>query len=351
MLNRILAGISRMKKTWLFAVSVILAFAIGYLDFATGIELSVSIFYFIPITLSAWFVSRRGGMSVSILSGVIWFFADFLSARHYSHPLIPYWNAFILIGSFAAVSLTLTALKKSMDLENELAVHIQKGLLPKSLPRHTGIEVAVEWKPQSFVSGDYYDFIELGENRIGICIGDVSGHGVSAALLMSNLQAAFRLVALNERGTDEVCALLNASMMKNVPTDKFATFAYCIFDTVNGILQYTNAGHPSPFLVRKTGELIKLDSSGTMLGVVEQSFGRSAVSIGSGDLVLMYTDGIIETKNLSGDMFGEDRLTAVCIQYNDLGSWKIIDEIKRSIAAFNSEIFDDDITLLAIKIR
>lgn len=145
---------------------------------------------------------------------------------------------------------------QSKQQEQELAKarEIQEGLLPKKIPQVRGLEVAGAWQPASTVGGDYFDVLKFGERKIGVCIGDVVGKGISAALLMANLQASFRAFASEEVSPSTLVGKLNEVISKNIAPDKFVTFWYCTIDTNENRLTYASAGHWPPILFHKSGE-------------------------------------------------------------------------------------------------
>ncbi len=341
--------ISKLPPKVIIAIAVIITLLVGYIDKETGAELSVSLFYLIPISICAWFVDRWSAIGLSILSAAIFFYADRLTNSGYSHPLIIYWNALIELGFFVTISLTLSSLRSSVDLESNLAIRIQQGLLPKQLPTLKNREVSVIWLPKSFVSGDYYDFINISDDKIGICIGDVAGHGVAAALLMSNLQAIVRQISHQNESTSKICSRLNNSLLENEMPEKFITFFCGIIDLNTNTLEYTNAGHPPVLIINSSGDVKKLECGGTMLGVVPNyEYYNDTVKLSDGDTIIYYTDGLIEAKNIKGELYGEDRFINSCLKYFSSDVNKMSQDIIESVAEFSAGLWDDDVTLLIV---
>lgn len=201
--------------------------------------------------------------------------------------------------------------------ERELsrALEIQRDLLPKELPQLPGIELAGAWQPARAVAGDYFDVILLDDRRLGICVGDVSGKGLTAALLMANLQAAFRVYAMPDATPSAVCARLNAFVCGNVAAGKFIRFFYGIFDTQRHTLIYENAGHCPGLLLRASGRAEPLQGQGGVLGVMpEWVYADSTVQLSPGDRLLFYTDGVSEAENGAGEEFGYKRIVAAAGQ-------------------------------------
>jgi len=175
--------LDKMKRTTLIILSILLLLGIGFIDWITGAELSISIIYLIPIAICAWFINRWAGLGISVFSIAIWFFSDFFSSTSYNHPITPYWNAVVMLGIFILVSLLLSTLRSVFDRENTMSLDIQKSLLPQKNPEIAGFKISSIWEPTKVVSGDYYDFINLQDNNVGIVLADVCGHGFPAALI------------------------------------------------------------------------------------------------------------------------------------------------------------------------
>jgi hypothetical protein len=349
-MNQIIRYLSKLQKTRIFLLSLFLLFIIGLIDYSTGVELSFSIFYLLPVIICAWFVDRRSGLILSLAGTFIWYLSDLLTSPSYSHPVIPYWNAFVMLGTFTIISEIFYALKLSIDRENQLAIKVQTGLLPKEIPAFNSLQISVTWKPLSHVSGDYYDLVRLGDNKLGICIADVSGHGVAAALLMSNIQAGFRMTLQNDIHPQEVCRQLNHTIKQHQLNDKFVSFFYGIIDTEEKSLLYSNAGHPPPFVVRQDGSADQLSKGGTLLGIVrEYCCECGKVMLNDGDVITLFTDGLSEAKNLNSDQFGEEKIMDICKSNIELDSHEIKNNIINAVNEFNNHLHDDDITLLIVK--
>lgn len=349
-MNKILVFISKLRKEYILFISLFLLTIIGFLDYLTGVELSFSIFYLLPIIITAWYLGRKSGLTFSILGALIWYLTDYFASQNYLHPITPYWNALVMLGTFVIVSEIFCALKASIDRENQLAIRVQNGLLPKEIPNLNSLQISVTWQPLSHVSGDYYDFVKLGENKLGICIADVSGHGVAAALLMSNIQAGFRVTLQNDIEPQNVCKQLNHTIKQHQLQDKFVSFFYGIIDTRERTLIYSNAGHPPPLIVRKDGSVDQLIKGGTLLGIVhEYCCECGKINLIEGDTILLYTDGLSEAKNINSKQFGEENIISICKSSRHLDSHGITNNIFNAVNEFNNHLHDDDITLLVVK--
>jgi len=222
--------------------------------------------------------------------------------------------------SFNSMTSSITNLineqKQLQRLENEISIarEVQDQLFPRNLPHVEGVEIEAICRAARSVSGDYYDFIQLSPTHVAIAIADISGKGISAALLMASLQAALRsqlLVPGSETlSTAELVARLNKHLVRNTGDDRFATFLVAVFDTATRTLRYTNAGHLPGFCL-SDGKSIHLDKGGIVLGIVEDyPYEEGIVQVPPNSLVIGYSDGLVEPENAYGEEFGVSRLEA-----------------------------------------
>ena len=241
-----------------------------------------------------------------------------------------------------------TARLEMQDQELERAREIQQSLLPKKIPQLPGFEVAGAWQPASTVSGDYYDVLRLGDHRLGICIADVVGKGVSAALLMANVQAAVRAFAGDSESPAQVCAKVNLLLHENIATGKFVTFLYGILDGETHTFQYCNAGHLYPILV-SGGSVRMLEQGGAVLGVFpEWIYEDSSVELRTGDRLLLFTDGITEASDADGREFEETSIATFAKANSTLSAKELNSRLLAKVTAFCDAQFRDDATLLVI---
>lgn len=157
---------------------------------------------------------------------------------------------------------------QQQEEELKRAREIQQMLLPNKLPQPAGVQISGAWQPAREVSGDYFDVIQLDKDRVGICIGDVAGKGITAALLMANLQASFRAFATAEASPQMVCTKLNKFLCANIASGKFVTFFYAVLDANSRTLTYENAGHSPGHLLRSDGTTETLQGGGAVLGAL-----------------------------------------------------------------------------------
>jgi sigma-B regulation protein RsbU (phosphoserine phosphatase) len=203
-------------------------------------------------------------------------------------------------------SLAQERLKKDL----EFARTIQKGFLPSSPPRAPGWNFAAQYRPAQEVGGDFYDFIPLSEDQMGVLIGDVSGKGVPAALYMARLMSDFRFYATALSSPGEVVGQINQILVERSRRGMFVTLCYILLDLAEGKLTMVNAGHLSPLIRKSSGRVVPLEGTAdTPLGILEdQTFAEIHSGLESGESLALITDGIIEAKNREGAMFGEKRL-------------------------------------------
>jgi sigma-B regulation protein RsbU (phosphoserine phosphatase) len=226
---------------------------------------------------------------------------------------------------------------------------IQQGLLPKSIPQRAGYEITGAWQPAQSVGGDYYDVLEFDEATLGLCIADVAGKGLAAALLMSNLQAAVRGLASPALSPEGLCTRLNSLVCHNTGSDRFITFFYAQLDGVAGILRYTNAGHNPPILQHGDGSYERLEAGGGVLGVFpNQTFAAGTAQLAPGDRVVLYTDGVTEACDHAGEEFGEDRLLQVLQEHRASCASVLQQEILGAAGEFSGGHWHDDATLLIL---
>jgi phosphoserine phosphatase RsbU/P len=236
--------------------------------------------------------------------------------------------------------------------EEELkrAREIQQMLLPSKLPQLAGAQIAGAWQPAREVGGDYFDVIQLDEKRIGICIGDVSGKGITAALLMANLQASFRAFATADASPQVVCTKLNKFLCANTAPGKFVTFFYAVLDADGLTLTYENAGHSPGLLLRSNGATESLSGGGAVLGALpDWTYQDHAAKLQPGDKLVLSTDGITEAENAQLEEFGEERVLEIA-RARDGSALDIQRAIMQQVTSYCDGKFRDDATLLVVRI-
>ena len=246
--------------------------------------------------------------------------------------------------------------KEKLEAELEVARLVQAQLFPKEVPVLASLELAGVCNPARVVSGDYYDFIPIASRGAAVIVGDISGKGISAALLMASVQASMHAQLAMDTDTEVSTATLvtrlNRQLYASTPAEKYATFYCAVYDDRNSRLSYTNAGHLAPILIRN-GEALRLESNGTVVGIFpEYPFEQATIDLQSGDLLAVFTDGITESEDARDEQFGDERL----IELLKNNSGKPLDDIIQLVMvtvgkwAHDPSARDDITVLLARKL-
>lgn len=238
--------------------------------------------------------------------------------------------------------------KRRLDEQLAMARQIQQRFLPSDLPPTPGLDVVARSLFCLEVAGDYYDVIPLADGRTALAIGDVSGKGAGAAMLMANLQASLRTALRVGGELEETVAGINQLICGNTGDEQFITFFVGIHDAASGRFEYVNAGHNPPLLVRANGEVVELQEGGLLLGVLaDSSYRMGVVELESDDLLLLYTDGVSEALDSEEEEFGEGRLLELVQRHAGRRPEELLELIEREVARFQGrEGFADDFTLL-----
>jgi phosphoserine phosphatase RsbU/P len=241
-------------------------------------------------------------------------------------------------------------------LENELTIarEVQAQLFPRERPKVPGVEVEAICRPARIVSGDYYDFLPLGPARLGMALADISGKGISAALIMASLQAALRsqtLMGQQAPGhTAEVVARLNQHLFRSTSEERYATLFYGVYDAAARTLEYTNAGHPPPlYLVGQ--ETRRLTAGGTVLGLFSDCpYEQETISISPQSLLVMFSDGVTESENAAGQEFGEKRLLEVVQRNRHASAHEVLQALVAAAEAWTGTAEQtDDFTIMVAR--
>jgi serine phosphatase RsbU (regulator of sigma subunit)/uncharacterized glyoxalase superfamily protein PhnB len=237
--------------------------------------------------------------------------------------------------------------------ELDIAKRVQARLFPQNLPPMKTLDYAGVCIQAHQVGGDYYDFLNLGQSRLGLVIGDTSGKGIGAALLMANLQANLRsqsAIALEQ--PVRFLQSVNQLFSENTTDSSYATLFFGEYDDRCGRLRYANCGHYSPLLLRDDGTLEQLNSTGTVLGLFrEWECGVEECALQSGDILTLYTDGITEACNADGEEFGEQRLTELMRRNRERTAQAMLAAFLDEVQQFSAGKQQDDITLIVGKCR
>src|SRR5215510_6208906 len=236
--------------------------------------------------------------------------------------------------------------------ELDEARRIQRGLMPAAIPQIPCFGIAAFWRPAGTVGGDYFDVLKLSQTTVAVCIADVCGKGMPAALMMSNLQATVRAYASELMSPQNVCEKVNRAMCASTPLHTFVSFFYAIIDAERKRLTYCNAGHNPPILFRRNGSTKNLDCGGGILGVFEEwKYAQHEIPLDLHDHLLMYTDGVTESHNATGEEFGERRLINLALKLGNREPIEITETLLRAVTEFNNGNFEDDLTVLALAVE
>ncbi len=232
---------------------------------------------------------------------------------------------------------------------------IQVHLLPRETPQIPGYQIACAWQPARSVSGDYFDVLGLSQEKLGLCIADVAGKGMAAALLMANLQASVK--AFTQDGGNnpsvespaELCAKLNTALSNNIAPGRFVTLFYGILDSQSRVFKYENAGHCLPLLVHADGSIDFLPAYSGVLGLFSHwTYSDREVQLAPQDVFVLMTDGVLEASDDKEEEFGYQRLIASVLASRDQGVHAIRQRVLSDVTAFCSNHFQDDASLIVV---
>ncbi|HVN04998.1 MAG TPA: SpoIIE family protein phosphatase [Bryobacteraceae bacterium] len=241
--------------------------------------------------------------------------------------------------------------ERRMARELEQAAEIQRSFLPGGAPQVAGADLAGYNAPCRTVGGDYYDFFTYPNGRVAMVLGDVSGKGMPASLMMMGLQARVQVLADEPQDLAAVINRLNKITCKNCPSNRFITFFFCVLDPVTGELVYCNAGHNPPVIVRANGSVEYLEGGGPVLGILSiANYSDYRAKLEPGDLLAIYSDGVTEATNGKEDEFGDERFAAVLAANRQKNAAEIVTAVSQALADFAAGAPQaDDITLIAAR--
>lgn len=335
--------------------------AVAYADSKVD-EISLGYLYILPIALSG-LINRLG---TSILFVVI------CVALHdlYGPPQTLGYR--VVLNTMAALGFTAVAVitnrmgkereamaniiqRQHDDLAREirLASRVQQRLLPPRAPLIPGIEIACGITYLKEMGGDYYDFIEISDDQLGVAIADVSGKGTAAAIMMPAIGVALRMEALNDQDTAQGFGNLNSVFCEVTENARFVTLFYGQFQVSTKTLEYINAGHSPPFLYRQNTKTSDwLDAVGPPVGMFEGSeYPANTIRLDAGDILVFYTDGLSEAENAEGEQFSKDAIARIAVQNAAKSGREIFDDLMDGVNEFRgSRAFDDDLTLIVLKV-
>jgi len=276
--------------------------------------------------------------------------------HHFSQEEI---RTFKTIANQAAAAIVIARLHQDLmgleriEQELKIAADIQTRLMPSETPKIKGIDLAGWNKACREVGGDFYDYIELPEGNVGLALGDVSGKGMPAALLMATVRTSLRVQAENIYAMSEVINRVNKALIKDTNQEEFVTLFYGVLDTASRVLTYINAGHNHPLIFRD-GEILRLRTGGIPVGLFTSAvYKQETVRILPGDLLVIYSDGFTEAPDADWEQFGEERLIGVVRENRQRSPKEIIDALETAVTRFIAPNvqYSDDRTIVVLKAR
>jgi len=338
--------------------------SIGELSGAKVFELELIAAIFLLIEIAAAVIGGVQTRAITRTVSDLYNATQFVQAGNFSHRVrVERKDQLGALGeSFNSMTNSISRLideqKHLQRLENEISIarEVQDQLFPRNLPQVVGVEIEAICRAARSVSGDYYDFIQLSESRVAMAIADISGKGISAALLMASLQAALRSQLLTPEGekmsTAELVARLNKHLVRNTGDDRFATFFVAVYDIATRKLRYTNAGHLPGFCLWD-GKGIHLDKGGIVLGVVEDyAYQEGCVVVPEDAVLIGYSDGLVEPENAYGEEFGVSRLEAAAQRVRQATPKKIAESLMTTAEEWSgSPEQADDMTVIVVKLK
>jgi phosphoserine phosphatase RsbU/P len=310
-------------------------------------------FLAVAYRLSPW---RRVAFALAVpilLVGWFRFLVILLAEGPVSLEPVSHWEIWGLMGATGLFCLLVLELRDKLGLKGDLEVarQIQFGLLPFEPFSQDGIHIATAMRPANTVGGDYFDIVDIGPGRVAVAVGDVAGKGMPAALLMALLQGSLHtLLSAGLRGADLV-ANLNAHLCASLPSNRLITLFYAELETATGVTSYVNAGHNPPFLLRGSGPAERLAPNGMALGVLaDAGFSADSLTLGVGDALFLYTDGLTEAENAADQEYGDARLDAALLARRGASGRELIDAVIAEVLRFCGPVKPrDDMTLLSLR--
>jgi len=349
---------------WLPAVLIFGSIAaVAYADFIVS-SVSLGYLYILPLGISAMFL--RTQISYALIAVCV-FFHDLLGPPYPSPEARFTHNLTAIVGFTFVVYVIQRYVKQREQLDKtvrqqrdqllqdvELAAQVQRMFLPIHRPAIPGVEIAGMMQPARVVSGDYYDYRSIDEHTIQIVIADVAGKGVPAALLMSATAAAVQLEARGERDMLEVVNRLNSGLHSLSDSNRYVTLLLADIDARSRSLRYVNCGHnPALLFQAKTHDVIPMNSSCFPIGMFDsEACAVNSAKLTTGDILVLYTDGVTEAENSLGEEFGMERLSTLIRSGRTLSADGLMNRIVENVIDFSRDVgLNDDVTILVVKFK
>ncbi len=373
--NRIFQSALSRKGKFPWAMLILgLVLLIGLLDYETGYEAHFFLFYFFPVALASWSVNRRYGIVIAVTSTIIWALADILAGQSYSVWGYQIWNSMIHLGAFLFVALALARIAEDFKTQRRLygdlskekarieqlnnalindmetARLVQRTMVSQNTPTLAGLDVAVVYHPASLVGGDLLNIYPITEQKTLFFMGDAMGHGVQAALVMSAVNVLVRRAVQDNPDPAAVLEGLNKALSEDF-NGNYVTGVCCLIDTSAGTITLSVAGHPRPVRTNDVA-LEEVGRTELILGVQKEvHYHNSTVPLASGDVLVLYTDGLVEAQGEGNELYGCPRLEGQINQYHAQAAQEIAEHLVSDVLSYcGSSSLQDDLSLLVIKV-
>ena len=334
--------------------------AVAYADKSVA-PVSLAPLYFLPLALSALVHPLRISLALSIVCLVLHDLVGSVRDVGTEHllkdaiTLLGYVFVVVVVNQLGAQRRRLAELaerqRDELANEIELAAEVQQGILPRSIPQVPGFDFAARMYPAKIVAGDYYGFIEFPAGEIAVVVADVSGKGVAAGLLMPSIEVALRMDAARFSSTSDLLQPFNNVVCQITGGHRFISLFYGKLSPQSHSLEYTNAGHNPPLVIRAGTDPSPLDKGGPVLGVLPNAhYENEKITLRQGDVLVLYTDGAVEAENPAGEQYSAERLSETVRLHLQQNASELIETIYGSVTQFReTKVLADDLTLVVVK--
>ncbi len=348
---------------WLLSLAVLAGIAaVAYADHVV-VTISLGYLYLLPLALSAMVHRRRVTMLLVVFCVAL---HDWFGPFERSWEQLVYRNLLTFIGFTSVVLLVNHLVRQRSELleivriqrdelarELELAGELQQSLLPRRPPKLKNIDMAGAMYPARRVGGDYFDYVRLNNDDWGLAIADVSGKGAAAALLMSSVRTAFLMAARGSLGTGEVLTELNRILCEMTHAERFVSLFYGKLVLDRRLFEFTNGGHPPPLLLRGQSEdVFWMEEGGPVLGLLpEAQYRHRSINLEPGDLMVFYTDGVIEAENSNREQYSRERLANLVGVHRSETAHELVERICTSVRDFGGTNGNrDDVAVIVLRV-
>lgn len=334
---------------------------VAYAEYAAP-SLPFAPLYILPLTLSALVYRLPTSIALSTACWMLHEFSSPASWGGFQHllrngaALLGYLAVILIVNGLASQRRQLTELaakqRDELAAEIQLGAEVQQSILPRAIPAVSGLDFAARMYPAKTIAGDYYGFIPLGDHETAVVIADVAGKGVAAGLLMPSIEIALRMDARRFRGTNDLLRAFNNVVLQVTHGRRFISLFYGKLCHSTNSLQYTNAGHNPPLLIRPGAVPMHLEKGGPVLGLIpDAEYETETVALQKGDILILYSDGVVEAENATGEQYSVERLAALVSKHSQLNANDLIALIHDSLESFRgARAQQDDITLVVLRV-